>query len=554
MDRSHISNRLRLQGVGVLMGIFGVAWPFIPVTLKAQDDAYQQAVLSIQRQIEAGDLDGARKLAGEIYVRYPHDGGVENLIGVIEIQQGHDSEAKQAFSKAIEHSPRLVSAYLNLSRIEMRDAADDPKVRESALRHSLRAAQLDPANDEAHYNLANIYLWKKQYQLSLSQLGKLSPSARQRVGAEAVLCADRANAGTRDAMEVAVRELAANPDSAEEDANTCLPALQKARRADLIEELFRQVGNHGKLSAGGRRTLGLAMEANGNLKDSRAMLESAFEASGRSVVILQDLARVAKAEKDNGGALGYLAHARDLAPNDPKLPFDFAAVCLRLNLFGEARKALEESIRLAPDNPESNFALGLVVSYSADPTQALKYLNRFHQLRPNDPEGLLALGRANYAGKDFDTATQWLKQAAASPKTAADARLYLGRIARQEGHLESAIAELNRSLAMNPKQADALSELGQINLLQRDFKRAEERFESALRLKPESYTANFGLLQLYARTGDPRREEQSKRFDAIKGKKEEQERQMMRAIEIRRGNQAYSDPENTAEPSTTNER
>ena len=41
------------------------------------------------------------------------------------------------------------------------------------------------------------------------------------------------------------------------------------------------------------------------------------------------------------------------------------------------------------------------------------------------------------------------------------------------------------------------------------------------------------LSQLYARTGDARREEQSKRFEQIKDQKEERDRQMMRSIEIR---------------------
>ncbi len=53
-------------------------------------------------------------------------------------------------------------------------------------------------------------------------------------------------------------------------------------------------------------------------------------------------------------------------------------------------------------------------------------------------------------------------------------------------------------------------------------------------MDPDSYAANFGLLLLYARTNDARREQQSKRFEEIKNKKEERDRQMKRVIEIRR--------------------
>ena len=516
-----------------------------------QGPKYQQTVLAIQKEIEAGNLENARSLLAAAEARYPHDGGLENLSGVIEIQQGHTTQAAQDFSRAIEQDPRLVSAYLNLTRIEMQSAASDPRIRQQALRHSLRIIQLDPRNDEAHYQLANLYLWAKQHQLSLNQLEKLSESARMQVGAQALFCADRASLGQRDATSMAASALSANPDLTEADADTCLPALQKARRADLIEALFASVRNP---SADALRILALAQEANGKLKDARATLEDAFIKSNNSVVILEDLARIARAQNDNDGALGYLAHARDLAPHDPQLPYDFAAVCLRLRLFGEARKALADALRLAPDNPDYNLAMGLVVSYSSDPSQAIPYLKRYLDLKPNEPEGLLALGTADFRAKDYDTAKEWLNRATGNQKTAPDAYYYLGRIALQMGNLEDATAELNKSLSLHPHQADTLSQLGQISLTQRDFKQASARFEEALRLEPDNYTANFGLLQLYARTGDPRREKQSQRFDEIKNMKEEQDRQMMRMIQVRRDgdgdpqNQSKSENPHTDQP------
>ncbi len=191
-----------------------------------QGSAYQQTVLQIQKEIEAGNLQNARSLIAAAEAKYPNDGGLENLLGVVEIQQGHAAEAAQDFSAAIAHSPRLVSAYLNLSRIEMQTAATDPKARAQALRLSLKVVQLDPANDEARYQLANLYLWDKQHQLSLNQLEKLSETARRQIGAQALFCADRAALGQREATTTAVNALAANPDLTEADANTCLPELQ----------------------------------------------------------------------------------------------------------------------------------------------------------------------------------------------------------------------------------------------------------------------------------------------------------------------------------------
>ena len=64
------------------------------------------------------------------------------------------------------------------------------------------------------------------------------------------------------------------------------------------------------------------------------------------------------------------------------------------------------------------------------------------------------------------------------------------------------------------------------------FGDAVNELNRALALDPDSYAANFGLLLYYVRTNDSRRAEQSKRFDAIKDKNEQQAREMMRVIEI----------------------
>jgi len=495
--------------------------------------AYRQSLLAIQQQIEAGNLDDARNQIAAAARTYPHNGGLENLLGVVDIQQNHPADAAKDFSAAILHDPRLESAYLNLSRLRMQTAATEPAARAEALRLSLRVIQLDPASDEAHYQAATMYAWNKDNRLSLEQLKKLSAQASSQIGAQALRCADDAALGPRNAATAAAVALAANPDLTEQDADTCLPALRSARRADLIEPLFAAVATHQPLSAPGLRILGLAQEANGKLAAARATLESAFALESKSVVLLEDMTRVAKAAHDNEGALGYLAHARDLDPNNAALPYEFGFICVRMGLLAEARKAIAEALRLAPDEPAYNLAMGQVVSFSDDPSQALPYLKRFHDLRPHDAQGDLALGQANYRAKDFDTALVWLKRAVASAATAPEAHLYLGRIAREQGRLDDATAQLKQLLALQPDQPEALAELGQISLQARNYPQAETHFNAALRLDADNYLANFGLLQLYARTADPRRDQQSQRFDQIKSKKDERDLKMMRAIEMR---------------------
>ncbi len=505
-----------------------------PASSQTATEAYRQTMLSIQHQIEASNLDGARAMIAAAARKYPSDGGLDNLLGVVEIQQGHIDKARQAFSAAIKHNPNLAGANMNLSRIDMQSASDDLSRRTEALRLSEKVLQLDPSNDEAKYQLATIFAWDHSYQRSLAFLETLSQQAREQVGSEALRCSDEAALGHRDGASKAATAMAANPDLTEQDAMVCLPALRTARRADLIEMIFASAAGHQALSATGLRILGLAMEAEGKPQQARATLEDAFVANSKSAAVLVDLTRVAEAANDHKGALGYLAHARELDPDDANLAYEFGVICLKMDLYGEGRKAIAEAVKIAPGNPTYNYEMGIIASMGNDPSEALPYLNKFHSLRPRDAAGILALGIACFRAKDYDSALKWLKQAVPSMATAADAHFYLGRIARQEGHLDEASREFKQSLSTSPDSADVLAELGQVYLVNRDYSQAGPCFERAIEFDPDNYAANFGLLQLYARTGDQRRDRQSKRFDEIKDKKEQRDREMMRTIEIRR--------------------
>lgn len=494
---------------------------------------YRQVIVAIQQQIEAGNFDRARAIISAAGDRYPRDGGLANLMGVIEIEQGSNKEAREHFSAAIKYDPQLSSAYLNLSRLDMLAAATDSAMRSEALALSEKAAQLDPRNDEANYQIALIFAWEEKYRVSLSALKKLSSKAQSQVGAQALLCADLAQLGSRGDAEKAANALAANSALTEQDADTCLPALLKARRADLIAGIFSTSDARQPLSAQGLRTLGLAEEANGKLTEARATLERAFAADVTKEIVLEDLGRVAKAQGDEKGALGYLAHARDMQPGNPDLSYEFGAICLHMGLYGESRKAFNEAVKLAPDNPQFNLGLGTVISFSDDPSQALPYLTKYHTLRPQDPAGILALGATYFRAKDFDSAVLWLKKVTSDASSSPDAYFYLGRIARQEGRPEEAIEDLNKSLTARPNQPDVLAELGQIFVSTRSYDRAAGYLDRAIELQSDNYAANFGLLELYVRTGDPRRELQSKRFEEIKGRMEQWNRDAMRVLEIR---------------------
>ncbi len=526
--------RLLCFGLGrIIFMTLGLLCLTRAATALPEGEQYRALVLEIQQHMEQNDLEGARSLIAGAQAKFPANGGLENLLGVIEAQQGHRDRAIQEFSAAISHDPSLDGAYLNLGRVYMQTAESDKTARASAERVYERLLRREPNHAEANYQAAVLLMWDHDYERSLQHLAKLGPEDRGRISAQIVLCVDEAALHHVSAADKAAAAIEAAPDLTEQDAMEVLPALRAAHRADLIESIFKAANDKTPLSENGLRILGLAQEGEGKLEIARKTLEGAFALSGSSVAILVDLTRVATASKDYQGALGYLAHARDLQPNDASFAYEFGVISLRMGLLGESRKAMDEAVKLAPDNPEYNFGMGTVSSFAQDATQGLPYLEKYHALRPSDPAALLAIGTTYFRAKKFDSARVWLKQAVGHKTTAADAHYYLGRIARVEGHLEDARHELELANTLTPDRAEVLAELGQVFIASREYREAQTYLDRAVAIDAENYGANFGLLQLYARTGDARREEQSKHFDQIKAKDEEHYQEMMRIINVR---------------------
>ena len=514
-----------------LLPLLVLAFTTLAFAARAQrsDTPYRQTLLHIQCFIQANDLQSARSSIAAALQHYPADGGLENLLGVVEIEQGQVEPARTAFSQAIKHSPQLVSAYLNLARIDLQTAGVHQNREREALQLYQKVVAIEPENAEANYQEATLFLAQRMYQSSLHSVSRLDVSAHKKAQVQALLCADETALGHADEADRAAASMAASPELTEQDVMTVFPFLKSAHRADLIDKLLTASNARRPLSIPGLRYLGLAQEAEGKPQQARATLEHVFAMDNTSAAPLVDLARIALAGGDDKAALGYLAHAEALRPQDASLPYEFGVSCLRMNFIAAARKAFGEAVKLAPDNPEYNLVLGTLLSSPG----GLPYLTKYHSLRPEDPEGMLALGVAYFQADDFSNASAWLTKAADSTATAAQALYYLGRILLQEGKYNIALAHLSESAALRPDQPDVLAQLGNAYMQMGKYPQAQAELAHAIALDGDNYAANFALVRLYAHTNDPKREEQAARFQAIRSKDEEQYRSAMRIIEAR---------------------
>jgi tetratricopeptide (TPR) repeat protein len=498
-----------------------------------QSGERDQEILGIQQLIQEHHLAEARLRILEATKRYPSDPGLDNLRGIVEAQQGNYAAAENSFSQALKRAPKFTGASLNLGRLYQENFAADSETRRKALGVYLGVLAYDPKNAEANYQSAGLLLEQGKYQDSLDRVSQLSEESQAGAQVLSIACADYAGLGDRKRTGDLAARLLADSNFSEADAQQTLLGLRAGKREDLIISLLESLQRRQALSPGLSRALGLAYEGVDRLVEARAALERSITPESLTVGSLLQLARVARKQRDYQGALGYLAHARDLEPKNAGIHYYFGLVCMDLNLVAEARNSFEKAVQIEPENPEYNYAMGVTSTFRHDPGEAVPYFEKYLNLRPQDPRGKLALGAALYRAKDYEAAVPRLEEATKTAETATAAHYYLGAIALQERRLVEAHSELELALKSKPDYVDALAELGQYYLMQKDYSQAEKQIRRALKLDPEHYTANFYLLTLYTRTRDARQEAQAKRFEELKKLLAEKTQEFLRIVEVR---------------------
>lgn len=503
-----------------------------PLVCAGRDAPPRELLLKLQQIIQQGDLDSARQQLQTALEAFPAEPGLYNLLGAVEAQQGNHAAAESNFKKAIEVAPNFVGALLNLGRLYLENPAKDPSALRKGLEVYEKILTYEPANVEALYQSALLLELQGRFQESLDHLKRLPPEARNRPQALAVLCADEAGLGHSAAASNAANELLQSPELSEADIVTAIATVE-SHDEKLAIKLLEGLAARKLASAAQLAHLGILYGHTGQLASARDTLERALREGAPAVDTLSELARIAYQQQDREGALGYLAHARDLEPRRADIHFFFGIVCVELSLPVEARRSLEEAVRLDPENAYYNYALGAVAVQGRDPADAMPYFKKYIERQPGDPRGRFALGAAHFYSANYDLARKELTAVATRNETAAGAHYLLGRIAKQEENLALAESELSQAVGANPKFVDALAELAHVHIRLGQYDKARRELERAAALDSENFRVNANLLILYQRTKDARAPAQQERFEEIKKKRSENEQLLWRTIEVR---------------------
>ncbi|MPZ18302.1 MAG: tetratricopeptide repeat protein [Luteitalea sp.] len=477
------------------------------------------------------DLAGAKAAVDAALASYPSDAALRNLAGVVSARQDAYVAAESHFKTAIRLAPHAAAAYENLGRLYQERSGVDDAARAKAITTYRQLLRVDPTNLEGLYQAAFLLALEGQFAESRELIGRLPDDVRERPQALVVLAADLAGLSDGAAAAKVVSRLAAHRDLSAEDVTSVLPALDRASDDRAAQALFEALDGRGLATPQLLHRLGRIHAGHGRFAEANAVLDRAA-GGAPSVPILLDLARVNDKLGESQRALGYVAHARALDPDNATTHFLFGVICVKLNLGAEAYDALTKAVALEPDNALANYALGAVAIHRHDPSEAITHFETYVRLVPDDPRGKFALGAARFYSNMFDEARQDLVQATQAPETAAGAHYLLARIARQTNNLDRARRELDEALRANPDYADAWAELGLVRLRMRRYAEAEQSLERALAIDAENHAATLHLAALYARTKDPRQEELKRRLKVLQEKRADAAQDFLRIIEV----------------------
>lgn len=493
--------------------------------------ATEADLVRTQQLIQSGDLHGARSRLEELRSHFPADPRIYNLLGVIDAQEKNFLGAESNFRHAVELAPRFTGAYLNLGRLYQERAGGEDKAKALEMYHKI--LEFEPDHVEANYQAAWLLNRLGKFSSSLIRLARLPRDAQDRAPALAVLGSDELGLGKRAEAESAFQKLSTAGDLTEADVLSILAILHEHSGDELATRLLETLARRGLASKAGLQALAALEEQQGRLKEAREWLEKDLQLEPPTAPVLIRLAKLAYQSSDLEGAAGYLAHARDLEPNNAAIHFFFGIVCVDLKLPPEAKQSLKEAVRLDGDNAIYHYALGAVLLQEKDADGAIPHLQKYQSTYRDDPHGHFALGVAYFDAYQLEASRRELEIAAARPETAVGANLYLGRIAFREGDLEKAEEFLNKAVESSPLSPDAYAELALIQIRRERYALAESTLAKGLRIAPDHYRTNLNLLMLYQRTHDARAEQQAQVVQKLEKAGEERERLLLRSLDIR---------------------
>jgi tetratricopeptide (TPR) repeat protein len=451
--------------------------------------------------IRQGHLARAEAELEDVLRTQPHDANALNLLGVVRAQQQREAEAEQLFLRAINESPRLVGAYVNLGRLY-----SDQHHLEQSLKAYTEASKLAPDRVDINFSLAALYEERRDFEQAIRFLEKVPRSSR---GISELYLMTKCYLGlgkTIEAINLITPLKHPGVLKADEAAEFAIVFIKQNLPGEAIA-ILNAARQQEPSSFVLLYQLGASYAKNGDWKQAEELYAAALAVKPDSVVTLRDLARVARARGELEKALSYLVRARKLGPDAPAVLYDFAVVAFSMGLIIDAFPVAERLYQQQPDEPAYVHLLAVTHFRRDEKAQAEALLRHYIQLRPNEKLGYYLLGVTLFTVKRYVDSRNALEQSLAFGANA-DSEYLLGLIAETEGDADGALRWLQRTLKSDPSCAAAQTLLGIVYAEQKNYAQARVTLERAVQLNAKDLRAHYQLGLVYAKLGEKERAQQ----------------------------------------------
>jgi Flp pilus assembly protein TadD len=268
--------------------------------------------------------------------------------------------------------------------------------------------------------------------------------------------------------------------------------------------------------------LGDAYVSKKNLQRAEENYLSALEGRLDNAGALFGLAQISRLKGEMKEASIYLNRVATFTGDSksPEFLYKFAIEAMRVEMFDEAKSALQRAVELRPKEPSYLLALGIAWLRKTDLFEAEKLFRRVLEIQPGNAQGQLHLGYILLIQKKYDEARMWLEKSSRTGVSLPEVPYYLGLIAQEQGDDVRAIALFQKAVQQLPSYAHARIALGSSYLRLKDYVRARQELETAVKLDPEEPSGHYNLALLFARTKEPAKaQEQMRIVEDLKSKR-----------------------------------
>lgn len=222
-------------------------------------------------------------------------------------------------------------------------------------------------------------------------------------------------------------------------------------RADEAIALLQPLAQAGAGDPQASALLGRALLIAGRTDEARALLTSALGRHPGHLELQLAQADQARLDGDGDTALALFDAARTTHPGSHEAWFGLGRVHADKDNLAEARRALDEAIRLAPDAPGYLGERATLEALSGDPAAARTGFEQALARQPDDYLALTGLGILQLKTGETEAAlTSFLKAGTIEPQYAR-AQLYVGVTYYQLGNRLRALESVRKAAELDPK-------------------------------------------------------------------------------------------------------